>query len=43
MFTSTEGDEETLLERRSLRLNTEYKYSFELGKRNISTEKTVCT
>lgn len=42
MFLSTEGDEETLLERRSFDLNTEceYKYSFELGKRNIFTERT---
>lgn len=45
MFTSAEGDEETLLERRSFDLNTEceYKYSFELGKNNIFTERTVCT
>lgn len=34
MFPSTEGDEETLLQRQSFDLNTEceYKYSFELGK-----------
>ena len=45
MFISAEGDEETLLERRSFDLNTEceYKYYFELGKKNIFTERTVCT